>query len=285
MWVQLGLTAVFIVLTAWSNLAFHNVVAGSTDIPLWAPLVRWLPDLGERWFGEGLGTFLVNPVTYVLIPLVVLLLAGARLSTLGFEKGHRVGRALLICCSLPLAWFAYTLISGQQTIVRLLGAFASDFMQNGFLEEFLFRGAPADAAAAARRAGLGARPSGAHVRRLAPRVRLHQHRPCRAVAGHRHRHRPAISWVSRSAFSSNAHATCSSPPSCTSPSTAWDKGCAGEANAEAGGRTCRNRPAVPHLPRPRSRWRKPVAFRGSPNNVRRGTQGFPLGHRPPLLGA
>ncbi|RAX47770.1 hypothetical protein DQ353_18530 [Arthrobacter sp. AQ5-05] len=139
-WVQLGLAGVFIVLTGWNNLAFHNVVAGSADIPLWTPLVEGLQRAGEQWFGEGLGTFVSNPVTYVLIPLVVLLLAGARLPTLGFARGHRVGRALLICCAIPLVWFAYTLISGQQTIVRLLGSFASDFMQNGFLEEFLFRG-------------------------------------------------------------------------------------------------------------------------------------------------
>ena len=40
---------------------------------------------------------MVNPFTYFAIPLVLLLLAGARLSTLGFGRGHRVGRALLIC--------------------------------------------------------------------------------------------------------------------------------------------------------------------------------------------
>lgn len=139
-WVQLGLVAVFIALTGWNNLAFHKVIGGNAEIPLWTPLVGWLQRLGEQWFGEGLGLFLVNPVTYVAIPLVVLLLAGARPQTLGFARGHRVGRALLICCAIPLVWFTYTLISGQQTIVRLLGSLASDFMQNGFFEEFLFRG-------------------------------------------------------------------------------------------------------------------------------------------------
>lgn len=139
-WVQLGLVVVFIALTGWSNLAFHKVIDGNANIPLWTPLVEWLQRLGEQWFGDGLGNFLANPVTYVLIPLVVLVLAGARPSTLGFGKGHRVGRALLICCAIPLLWFTYTLISGQQTIFRLLGGLASHFMQNGFLEEFLFRG-------------------------------------------------------------------------------------------------------------------------------------------------
>lgn len=139
-WAQLGLAAVIISLTAWNNLAYHNIVEESLAIPLWTPLVEWLKRLGEQWFGEGLGTFLINPVTYVLIPLILLLLAGARLPTLGFSRGHRVGRALLICCAVPLAWIAYILISGQLSIVRLLGSFASNFMQNGFLEEFLFRG-------------------------------------------------------------------------------------------------------------------------------------------------
>ena len=139
-WVQLGLVSVFIALTGWNNLAFHHVTADNAAIPWWTPLRRWLQRLGERWFGEGLGNFVVNPATYVVIPLLVLLLAGARPSTLGFGKGHRVGRALLICCVIPVTWFAYTLIVGQETIVRLLGRFASHFMQNGFLEEFLFRG-------------------------------------------------------------------------------------------------------------------------------------------------
>lgn len=138
--VQLGLVAVLIVLTGWNNLAFHKVIDDNAEIPLWTPMVEWLGRLGEQWFGEGLGSFLVNPVTYVVIPLAVPLLAGAQPSTLGFAKGHRVGRALLICCALPIVWFAFTLISGQQTIVRLLGTFASNFLANGFLEEFLFRG-------------------------------------------------------------------------------------------------------------------------------------------------
>ncbi|MFJ6003809.1 lysostaphin resistance A-like protein [Arthrobacter sp. NPDC092385] len=139
-WVQLGLVSVFVALTGWSNLAFHGVIEGHSGIPGWTPLVERLRDLGERWFGEGLGTFVVNPVTYVLIPLIVLLLAGARLPDLGFTRGHRVGRTLVISCALPVVRFAFTVISGQQSIVRLFGAFASNSMQNGFLEEFLFRG-------------------------------------------------------------------------------------------------------------------------------------------------
>jgi membrane protease YdiL (CAAX protease family) len=140
-WVQLGVAAVFIAFTAWNGLAFHHVIGGDAGIPLWTPLVEWLRGLGEQWFGAGRGNFLANPVTYTVLPLAALLLAGARLPALGFGKGHRPGRALLICCAIPAAWLAFTLVSGQQTALRLLGTLASNVMQNGFFEEFLFRGA------------------------------------------------------------------------------------------------------------------------------------------------
>ena len=139
-WLQLGVALVVIVLTAWTNLVFHHVVPPGSGIPWWTALVEFLRRLGEQWFGAGLGTFVVNPVTYVAIPLVLLLLAGVRLSSLGFGRGHRVGRTLLICCSLPVAWFLYVLATGQMTVLRLLGTFGSNFIQNGFVEEFLFRG-------------------------------------------------------------------------------------------------------------------------------------------------
>ncbi len=134
---QVGLILLFVVLTAWSGLVFHDVVAGS--IPVWTPLVDLLGRLGDAWFGAA--TFMTNPVTYVGLPLVVLLLAGARLRSLGFGRGHRMGRVLLLWGSIPLAFFAVALVSGQLALGRLLGRFVSNFMQNGFMEEFLFRGA------------------------------------------------------------------------------------------------------------------------------------------------
>lgn len=139
-WVQLSVAILFIVLTAWTGLYFHGVVASGSGIPLWTPLVEWLLSLGEQWIGTGFGTVLLNPITYFVIPLAVLLLTGAKLKELGFGRGHRVGRALLIICALPAAWIAFVLISGQVTVSKILGSFASNFMQNGFFEEFLFRG-------------------------------------------------------------------------------------------------------------------------------------------------
>ncbi len=134
---QVGLILLFVVLTAWSGLVFHDVVAGS--IPVWTPLVDALGRLGNTLLGAA--TYVTNPVTYVVIPLVVLLLAGAHLRSLGFGRGHRIGRVLLLWGSIPLAFFAVALVSGQLALGRLLGRFASNFMNNGLMEEFLFRGA------------------------------------------------------------------------------------------------------------------------------------------------
>jgi membrane protease YdiL (CAAX protease family) len=139
LWLQIGLILLFILLTAWSGLAFHKVVVPDASLPLWSPLLDWLQQLGDQWFGNS--NYIANPVTYVALPLLVLLLAGARLPELGLARGHRVGRVLLLWCAIPLVYFAYALLSGQLTLGRLSAHLISNFMQNGFFEEFLFRGA------------------------------------------------------------------------------------------------------------------------------------------------
>ncbi len=134
---QIGLILLFVVLTGWTGLMYHDVTAVS--VPLWTPLVDALGRLGDAWF--GVATFVMNPVTYVVLPLIVLLLTGAHLRSLGFGRGHRMGRVLLLWASIPLAFFAVALVSGQLSLGRLLGRFVSNFMNNGLWEEFLFRGA------------------------------------------------------------------------------------------------------------------------------------------------
>jgi membrane protease YdiL (CAAX protease family) len=139
LWLQACLILLFIVLTGWTGLVFHAVVAPDAEIPLWSPLVAYLQRLGGQALGND--NYIANPVTYVAIPLLALLLTGARLAELGFGRGHRVGWVLLLWCAIPFAFFAYALFAGQLTPARLVGRFVSNFMQNGFWEEFLFRGA------------------------------------------------------------------------------------------------------------------------------------------------
>ncbi len=139
LWLQTGLILLFVVLTAWGGLAFHSVLPPDAALPLWSPLTGRLERLGGQWFGND--NYVANPVLYVGLPLLVLLLAGARLPELGFGRGHRVWQVILLWCALPLAYFAYGLLAGQLTVGRLAGRLLSNFMQNGFWEEFLFRGA------------------------------------------------------------------------------------------------------------------------------------------------
>lgn len=138
LWLQVGLALLFIVLTGWNGLVFHEAVPAGVSIPLWSPLIDSLQRLGGQWFGND--NYIANPVAYVVIPLLVLLLTGARPAELGFGRGHRVGFVLLLWCAIPLLFFAYGLFAGQLTLGRLAARFLSNFMQNGFWEEFLFRG-------------------------------------------------------------------------------------------------------------------------------------------------
>lgn len=139
LWLQLGLTLLFVLLTAWNGLVFHRVLPPGAAIPLWSPLTRWLERLGGQWFGND--NYVANPVTYVVIPLLVLVLAGASLRGLGFGRGRYIRRVLLLWSILPVLVFAYALLTGQLTLTRLLGRFLSNALNNGFFEEFLFRGA------------------------------------------------------------------------------------------------------------------------------------------------
>ena len=139
LWLHVGLILLFVALTAWRGLVFHHVLGPEAALPLWSPLVGAFQRLGDQWFGNG--NYLANPVTYVALPLLVLLPAGARLPSLGFGRGHRVRRVLLLWCALPFIFFVYVMLSGQLSLGRLAGRVLSNSLNNGFFEEFLFRGA------------------------------------------------------------------------------------------------------------------------------------------------
>jgi len=108
LWAQIGVLLIIIFLTGLN----------SNSIPLWSNMVTWFYNLGEsfliaEWFG-GPGNSIANPVQYFVIPIIFLLLLGAKPAELGFGKGNKVWQACLII---------------------------GNTFQNGFFEEFLFRGA------------------------------------------------------------------------------------------------------------------------------------------------
>lgn len=111
----------------------------------WAALVERAAALGERllpaaWVGDG-GNALANPLQYFVIPLLVLLLLGAKPAELGLGRGWRVARVCALWLALPALIWAALLILGLLPLQTLVRRLLSNALQNGFFEEFLLRGA------------------------------------------------------------------------------------------------------------------------------------------------
>jgi membrane protease YdiL (CAAX protease family) len=135
---------------AWAQLAVVLVVVLLTSfapgsVPGWSALVGWFHRLGDAtlpafWFG-GPGNAVANPFQYFVAPLALLLLLGARLPQLGLGRGHRVRPATQAWLAVPVVvlggMIAVGAVSGQLIARRVI----ANAFQNGFFEEFLFRGA------------------------------------------------------------------------------------------------------------------------------------------------
>jgi len=134
-WIQIAVLLAVILLTGFN----------SNDIPLWSNMVAWFYDLGEsilpvEWFG-GPGNSVANPVQYFVIPFILLLLLGAKPAELGFGKGNKIWQACLVWLALPILIWSGLLITGSLPMQTLIRRIIGNFFQNGFFEEFLFRGA------------------------------------------------------------------------------------------------------------------------------------------------
>jgi membrane protease YdiL (CAAX protease family) len=126
-------------LTGYRGLVFHGALPMEPGLPGWVSLVRLLEHYGSTWFGND--NYLANPVLYFVLPLVFLLLLGARPAELGLGRGHRVWRVTLLWSSVPLLVIAFGLVAGWSTLGLVLLRLLSNTLNNGFFEEFLFRGA------------------------------------------------------------------------------------------------------------------------------------------------
>ena len=141
---QIAVIAFFICITGYTSLMFHGVVE-SQSIPVWSPVIRAIGNLGEKVFDNG---FVINPALsvsniakYFLLPLPFLLLLGARFSQLGFCRGHRTLFVLALWCFIPAGVWIYLIAFGRLSCRVLIRRFLMHLLQNGFGEEFLFRGA------------------------------------------------------------------------------------------------------------------------------------------------
>ena len=175
-------------------------------------MVDGLGALGERLLPVelvgGPANAVANPVQYFVIPLILLLLLGARFRELGFAPGHAAWRVSALWAALPLAVWLVLLATGQLAPAVLLRRLLGNALQNGFFEEFLFRGALMTRLARRFSAAWTLVRPGVDLRPLAPGL---QHPPdgrttcCWAW-------RPALSRRPSSAWSpgssSSARATC-----------------------------------------------------------------------------
>jgi membrane protease YdiL (CAAX protease family) len=138
-WVQIGVLLAIILAIGL------NAFKPAFSVPLWNDMVTALGALGERilpvaWVG-GPANAVANPVQYFVIPLVLLLALGASFRELGFAPGQRswwVSAAWLV---IPLIVFAVMLLTDGLTLPVLGRRLLGNSLQNGFFEEFLFRGA------------------------------------------------------------------------------------------------------------------------------------------------
>ena len=141
---QIAVIALFICITGYTSLMFHGVVE-SHSIPVWSPVIRAISDFGEKVFDNGFvvnpALSVANPAKYFLLPLPFLLLLGARFSQLGFRRGHRTLFVLALWCVVPVGVWIYLLAFGRLSCRVLIRRFLMHMLQNGFGEEFLFRGA------------------------------------------------------------------------------------------------------------------------------------------------
>jgi membrane protease YdiL (CAAX protease family) len=112
---------------------------GIFPIPLLSPLTSWT----ISFFGQGklFANRIAVPVLYFVLPLIILLLLGANIREIGLGRSYHGWRVALLWSILPLIGLGVFLVLGVASLGGIAIRVANNFFQNGFFEEFLFRGA------------------------------------------------------------------------------------------------------------------------------------------------
>lgn len=138
LYAQIAVIGAVIIVTGIEAMAFHDLTA-PPRIPIWSDVDSAIGSFSFEQLGSS--NFLSNPWRYFVVPFILLLLLGARPGELGLGRGHRVWLVTAIWCAIPLLLIIYAGISGASSFERLGRLFVSNALNNGFFEEFLFRGA------------------------------------------------------------------------------------------------------------------------------------------------
>lgn len=135
-WAQAGVLLLFVGLTAYDGLLFHQLLpADAPPIPLWTQSITALRGQGP------FGIWVANPLAYMILPGACLLLLGARPRELGLGPGRRIWAIVLAWTAVHLVHTGLQIALGGLTPGGWLFRVASHTFQNGLFEEFLFRGA------------------------------------------------------------------------------------------------------------------------------------------------
>lgn len=113
---------------------FHAARTGAEplNIPGFTALAQALVTLDTR---------LANPLLYVLVPLVVLtLIFGVRPSGLGLRPGYRSLAVGLVWIAVNALFAIIQVLTGRFTLAFVVNRVVGNVLQNGFVEEFLWRG-------------------------------------------------------------------------------------------------------------------------------------------------
>lgn len=135
--------ATYLLLTPHRQTVFIAVSFGLIGLIHWLFTLRFVPPTpietephgtgGQRWRLR----LQLAVILYAVLPLVLLLLLGTGWRELGFGRGHYSLRMTVIWSFEAIGALLVVLLLGQMTGLAL----GSHALQNGFMEEFLFRGA------------------------------------------------------------------------------------------------------------------------------------------------
>lgn len=137
LWAQLAVLLAFILFTAYRGMMFHHTAGGwLAQLPAVSSLTNVVNSVPKPFT-----TMAMNPILYVVLPVIALRLLRADWRELGFRRGYRSWAVIACWGILPVAVILLTLLGGQMSLRMVALSLLSNSLNNGFFEEFLFRGA------------------------------------------------------------------------------------------------------------------------------------------------
>ncbi|HEY0752907.1 MAG TPA: CPBP family intramembrane glutamic endopeptidase [Ktedonobacteraceae bacterium] len=149
LWWQTIILLLIVLFVTYRSMVFY--FPNAMHIPGLYPLARWtIYFLGSAQIPPGHllsapkppEQLIAIPALFVLLPLSLLCLLGARERELGLGYGHHAWRVAGLWSAIPLlGLIAVTMIGTVASLLMFVQHVGQAILQSGFFEEFLFRGA------------------------------------------------------------------------------------------------------------------------------------------------